>query len=99
MSAHRYHPDPACGDHPDAVAWDGCDECESRAHAGIRGILRYDAGRFALLWDRMLVTEWDAEESHRSQAEARICHTLYCMALLMERHFPAARPWARRGAA
>jgi len=39
---HRYHPDPAMGDHPDAIVFDGCEECEARAKLGIQGIVYFD---------------------------------------------------------
>ncbi len=97
--AHRYHPDPKRNDHPDAIAFDGCDVCEARADAGIRGVLSFDDASIAALWDRMLVTEYRDLNAHRSRAESRLCHSLYYVAVLMERYFPETHPWERRGAA
>ena len=96
---HRYHPDPAMGDHPDAIVFDGCAECEARADLGIQGLVYYDRETFDRLWNRMLDVEKDDLEGHRNKTEQKLCRSLYCMALLMGRYMPGSTPWERRGTA
>lgn len=94
---HRFHPDPARDDHPDAIVFDDCPDCVWRAEHGIEGLLLWDTEHFDALWNRMLDTEYKDREPRRNETEQKTCRILYLLGVLMERHFPEERPWERRG--
>lgn len=84
---HAYHEGLGC---PDAtILYDGCEECEERAAAGIQGVFALDTNNFWLLWQRMLRTDYgfdNGADHYLTQAEAQLGSRLYNMAVLMERH-------------
>ena len=75
-----------------ALLYDGCAECESRAEAGLEGCLHLDLWSFAEAWNRMVDVEHEEEGAYRSEAEAKLCRSLYHVALLIERH-GTRNPW------
>lgn len=86
MAVHAYH-DGLAGFDPRNVLHDGCEECESRAAAGIDGVLALDGANRLQLWDDMLAYEWGTGVSigrNPSRADHRVMRTLYLVAVLME---------------
>jgi len=80
--SHDLHDGP-----DDAVLYDGCAECDSRADQGIAGILNLDAQNVARLSSRMQAVEYGhGVAAYRSHNEARLGRELYYVSLLLERH-------------
>lgn len=77
---------------PEAILYDGCEECEARV--GMNGLLKLDANNLNLLWRRMLNERmhFKVDESHqrkwggyRSNAERTLGETMYLLGVLDER--------------
>lgn len=88
--SHRHHPNVEAGDPRQAVLYDQCPSCEF--HAG-QGGLSLDPDLFARAWNQMIRVERNIG-AYRTDAEAKLCRSLYHVALLMDRH-PGIRinPW------
>ena len=72
---------------PDAILYDDCAECDSRAEKGLDGLLHLDAHNFAEAWNRMVDIEHEEQQNgYRSKNEAKLLGNLYTVALLIERH-------------
>src|SRR3989304_6101529 len=81
---HRYPPDPAMGDHPDALMFDNCEDCESRTE--FPELLLWDNVRLSAMWSLMVQNEhFEDGGVYRSGVEARLAHALYGVAVMLER--------------
>lgn len=80
--SHAYHDGPE-----DAILYDNCAECDSRAANPLEGLTRLDSERFALLVERVRDVEWPPyRESYRTANEARLARGMYLILGLLERH-------------
>ena len=96
--SHEYHPrsyvpseEPSLlvsGVEP--ILFDGCEECEERSRAILRAPL--DQNYMAALWQKMVRVEHANVGRYRSDAEARACHTLYEVAVFLEKG-GKVNPW------
>lgn len=89
---HVYHPG-LDGYDPEAILFDGCEECEERSKKGVKGLLELDSTNIELLWRRCLNTSYGgrsfgSEEAgkYRSDCEARLGNELYLIGVLLQRH-------------
>ena len=99
--SHDYHGD--LDGFPDAILYDGCEECEARAEKGLSGLLDLDSANLGLLWRRCVNEEYggSVEQNdagrYRSACEAKLGWQLYLVGVLTERFENEAeldkRPW------
>ena len=82
MAVHRFHPDPARADDPEAILWDDCERCDEHTehpHATL------DKNNIINLWRRMVDKEFYGRGHYRSEAEARASHELMYIAVFLQR--------------
>ena len=77
---HGYHE----REHGRPLLFDGCEACED--HASKRG-LSLDGERFREAWQVMIEVEFSDDDHYRSEAEKKLCWSLYETALTMQRFF------------
>ena len=75
---------------PEPILFDGCEECEERSRDVLRAPLDRDFMR--ALWQKMVMVEHHDAGRYRSDAEGRACHSLYEVAVFLEKH-TAVNPW------
>ncbi len=85
--SHDYHD----SHHADAIIFDGCGECDTRAADPIKALLHLDSQNYAALCARMRAVEFSGTEGYRSANEARVGSALYAIAVLEERHGSVGR--------
>jgi hypothetical protein len=88
MATHAIHHVP--GGSPEPILYDDCPRCEEHANGILN--LSLDRETTGLLWRRMVQVEHEDMGRYRSEAEATACHTLYGIAVWMER-YTRINPW------